>query len=186
MSALGKSRHVYASLLLASACLGACGADADDGVYALPLAEAKSKISGTQASWKDGSRTRSMRTSPAADGLRVTMPNAGTFVSSCMLQFEAVDELSTRITPDCGDTGAATSDAAARFVEIEIAALVRQTLTGEPVDEQKLGNEMLAVMRSSVGQMSKEGFAVNEEWVQQQQNAAIDRAQKAEDGWGTP
>lgn len=173
-----------AALLFGGMLLGACGAGADDGVYALPLSEAKAKVASTKASYNSGSETRSMRSAgPVAEGLRVKMPNAGTFASSCILRFEAVDEQSTRITPDCGDTGAATSDAVARFVELEIAALVRQTLTGEPVDAQKLGKEMIKAMGQSMPQMAAEGYAADPEWVQQQKEAAIQRVEDEQAGW---
>jgi hypothetical protein len=124
-----------------------------------------------------------MVTSVAAEGLRVKMPNAGVFSSSCLLRFEVVDDKSTRITPDCGDTGAATSDAAARFVELEIGALVHQTLTGEPVDAQALGKEMVKVMGQSMGAMQAEGYAADPAWVEQQQQAAIQRAEDEQAGW---
>jgi hypothetical protein len=185
MSVLGRYPRRTLALVAGFLFLGACGAGADADVYAIPLTEAKAKVRSTQASYIAGSQTRSMRSAGVeAGGLRVTMPNAGTFSSSCFLRFEAVDEQSTRITPDCGDTGAATSDAAARFVELEIAALVRQTLTGEPVDAETLGKQMAKVAFKNMPKMQQEGFAANEEWVQQQQEKAIQRAKDAEDGWG--
>lgn len=184
MFVLGKSTRRLGVLLAGCACLTACGAGADTNVYAMPLTEAKAKIGSTKASYTTGSETRSMRSAGvAADGLRVKMPNAGTFSSSCILRFEAVDAQNTRITPDCGDTGAAISDAAARFVELEIGALVRQTLTGEPVDADRLAKEMVAVVQQSLPQAQAEGFAPDEKWVREQQEAAIRRVESEQAGW---
>lgn len=184
MPVTGKSARRIAMALAGCLTLGACGSGADADIYAIPLTEAKAKIRSTQASYVAGSQTRSMRSDGVeAGGLRVRMPNAGTFSSSCILRFEAVDEQNTRITPDCGDTGAATSDAAARFVELEIAALVRQTLTGEPVDAEELGMQMATVALKSMPKMQQEGFAPDEEWVQKQKEAAIQRAEDAKAGW---
>jgi hypothetical protein len=113
----------------------------------------------------------------------VSLSKAGTFASSCVVRFEAVDADNTRITPDCGDTGAATSDVAARYFELEIAALVRQTLTGEPVDAARLGKEMVAVMKQSLPQMQAESFAPDEKWVREQKEAAIRRVESEQAGW---
>ena len=184
MIASRKTARLLFSFLPACVMLSACAAGDDSGTYAMPLAEAKAKIAGTKASYQTGSQTRSMRSAGVvAGGLKVKLSNAGTFGSSCVVRFEEVDAENTRITPDCGDTGAATSDAAAKFFELEIAALVRQTLTGEPVDAQKLGKEMVAVISQSLPQMQAEGFAANEEWVERQKEAAIQRAEDKKAGW---
>jgi hypothetical protein len=183
MTLSAKSR-LFAALLLSGCFLtGGCSGSGSGDVYPIPLAEAKAKVAGTKASYQAGSKTRSMRATPSADGLRVKMPSMGTFTSACTLRFEAVSESSTRVTPDCGTTGAATTDAIARFAELEIDALVRQTLTGEPVDADALGREMVEVMKQNVAQMQAEGFAPDEEWVRQQKEAAIQRAEDEKAGW---
>jgi len=182
MIAIGKSAGLAVVLLGGCAILSGCGAQAD--VYALPLTEAKAKISSTKASYKAGSQTRWMRSAGLApDGLRVKLSNAGTYSSSCVVRFEAVNSDQTRITPDCGDTGAAITDAGAQFFEREIAALVRQTLTGEPVDADVLGREMAVIMMKGLPKMQKEGFAADEKWVQAQQDAAIQRVEDQKAGW---
>lgn len=170
-------------LLAACVLTGACSAGSDD-VYPLPLADAKAKISGTMASYQAGSQTRSMRSAGVVPGgLNIKLSNAGAYTSSCVLRFEKVDAENTRITPDCGETGAAVTDAGAEFFELEIAALVRQTLTGEPVDADLLGREMAKVMVKKLPQMQSEDFAANAEWVEQQRQAAIQRAEDAKAGW---
>jgi hypothetical protein len=177
-----KSASLVGALLAGCAMLSACGADAD--VYAIPLAEAKARIASTKASYKAGSQTRWMRSAGvAADGLRVKLSNAGTYSSSCVVRFETVGSDKTRITPDCGDTGAAITDAGVQFFEREIAALVRQTLTGEPVDAELLGREMAAIVIKSFPKMQKEGFEANEKWVEAQKEAAIQRAEDQKAGW---
>lgn len=72
---------------------------------------------------------------------------------------------------------------AARYFELEIAALVRQTLTGEPVDAARLGKEMVAVMKQSLPQMQAESFAPDEKWVREQKEAAIRRVESEQAGW---
>lgn len=176
---------VRAGLLLAGCgVLSACGAGAGDDVYAMPLTEAKAKISGTQASYQSGSQTRSMHSAGLSpEGLRVSLSNAGTYSSSCIIRFEQVSADTTRVTPDCGDTGAAVTDAGAQFFEMEIAAFVRQILTGEPVDADALARQMVALTMKSLPKMQQEGFAADEKWVEAQQEAAIQRVEDQKAGW---
>lgn len=164
--------------------LGGCG-NAQDEVYAISVDEARTRIGSTQAQYTSGSQTRIMRPAGSAgDGIRVSLPNAGVFSSSCVVRFEEIGEGSTRIYPDCGETGAAVSDVAASYFELEIAALIRQMLTGEPVDAERLGREMASLTLKNMPAMSKQGFAPDQEWVEQQAEAAIRRVETEQDGWG--
>lgn len=184
MAPLTKSFGLHAGLVGVSLLLSACGS-ADSDVYAISVNDAKARIGSTQAQYTSGSQVRVMRPAgPAKDGIRVMLPNAGTFVSSCIVRFEEIDAGSTRIYPDCGETGAAVSDVAAGYFELEIAALIRQMLTGEPVDAQRLGREMASLTLKNLPAMNKQGFAADQEWVEQQTEAAIRRAKTEQDGWG--
>lgn len=184
MFAENKSASLLGSLFFGCAVLSACGTETDNDVYAVPLAEAKAKIASTKAEYKSGSKTRSMQSGGvSADGLRVSLSSAGTYSSSCIIRFEAVDPESTRITPDCGDTGAAVTDVGAKFFESEIAAFSRQILTGEPVDADALAKEMVDLTVKNLPKMQKEGFAADEKWVEAQKDAAIQRAEDEQAGW---
>lgn len=176
---------VHCGFLLAGCgLLSACGSGARDDVYAITLTDAKAKISGTQASYQSGSQSRTMRSAGLSpEGLRVSLSNAGTYSSSCIIRFEQVSADTTRITPDCGDTGAAVTDAGAQFFEAEIAAFVRQILTGEPVDADALAREMVALTVKSLPKMQQEGFVADEKWVEAQQEAAIQRVEDEKAGW---
>ncbi len=114
----------------------------------------------------------------------MTLPNAGAFASSCVVRFEEVDANNTRITPDCGETGAAITDVGAEYFELEIAALIDQMLTGNPVDAEHLGKEMAMVMLKKMPDIQKNGFAPDEKWVREQQAAAVRRVETEQAGWG--
>ncbi len=178
------NRNLAAAALMAVA-LTACSGGSDEHIYAISMAEAKSKISRVQSQYNTGSTTRTMRASGVSEkGIPVQLSNAGIFSSSCHIQFEQVDADTTRITPDCGETGAATSDVAAQFFELEIAAHVRHILTGEDIDTDELGKQMAALTLKNIGSIAKEGGQVDPEWVEQQKKAAINKAEKTQDGWG--
>lgn len=184
MSLPGKSVLFVCGLFAACIVTSGCSGGGQGDVYPVALADAKAKIARTKVSYKTGTQTRWMQSAGVvADGLRIRLSNAGVLSSSCILHFEAVDAHNTRITPDCGETGAAYTDAGVEFFELEIAALVRQALTGEPVDTDKLAMEMARVAATKFPEMQAEDFAASDEWVLQQQEAAIRRAEDAEAGW---
>ena len=126
-------------LLGGCAILSGCGAQAD--VYALPLTEAKAKISSTKASYKAGSQTRWMRSAGLApDGLRVEVIQRG-HLFVVLRRYGSRLWIPTRPAsrPIAGIRARRSPMRARPFFEREIAALVRQTLTGEPVDADVLG-----------------------------------------------
>lgn len=183
--ALIRSVRLSGTMLAGCALLSACGSGSANDVYAISVADAKARIGSTQAQYTSGSQTRIMRPAgPASDGIRVSLPNAGTFASSCVVRFEEIDAASTRIFPDCGETGAAVSDVAASYFELEIEALIHPMMTGEPVDAQRLGKEMAMLTLKKMPAMNKEGFAANQKWVQEQTDAAVQRVENEQDGWG--
>ncbi|WP_156423724.1 hypothetical protein [Erythrobacter sp. YT30] len=173
--------------LAGSACftLAGCSAGAEGDTFAMPIAEARSKLSNVQSSYETGSQTRTMRASGVSPkGIPVKLPKTGAFSSSCHLVLEEVDANSTRITPDCGDTGATTTDVAAEFFEYEIAAHVRKILTGEEIDTDALGKKMAILAMKNASAMIKEGGQADQQWVEEQQEAAVQRARNTQDGWG--
>ncbi|MEE4337083.1 hypothetical protein [Erythrobacter sp.] len=170
---------------LALLAVAACSGEAEQNVYEIKLADAKAKIGRTQSQYDTGSGLRTMRPAGTlAGGVRVSLANSGAFGSACTVRFEAVDDRRTRVIPDCGSTGAATTDMLAEFFELEVAAHVRKILTGEPIDGEALGKRMAVVMAKNMPAMQKEGFRPDSDWVEQQRSAAIQRVENQQDGWG--
>ncbi|WP_337660958.1 hypothetical protein [Erythrobacter sp. Alg231-14] len=179
-----RNTGAWAVLAIAGLALSACGGGGGDRVYDLAANDARSKISGKQSSYKVGDDTRTMRVaSSGANGLRVTLPHAGSFASACLITFEEVSESQTRITPDCGGASSTTGDTLMAFFEMEIDAHVRKMLTGAPIDGEKMARQQVLMIAQNASSIIREG-GEDSELKERAQDAAIRRVENQQEGWG--
>jgi hypothetical protein len=184
MNCKKRSKGSWASLAIAGLALSACGGDGGDRVYDLAASDARSQISGKQSSYKIGDDTQTMRVaSSGANGLRVTLPHAGSFASACLITFEEVSESQTRITPDCGGASSATGDTLMAFFEMEIDAHVRKMLTGAPIDGQKMARQQVLLIAQNASSIVEEG-GKDFELEERAQDATTRRVENQQEGWG--
>ncbi len=186
MNCKRRNERAWAVLAIAGLALSACGGGGGGGdrVYDLAANDARSKISGKQSSYKVGEDTRTMRVaSSGANGLRVTLPHAGSFESACLITFEQVSESQTRITPDCGGASSTAGDTLMAFFEMEIDAHVRKMLTGAPIDGEKMARQQVLLIAANASSIVKEG-GEDFELEERARDATIRRVENQQEGWG--
>lgn len=173
-------RHSSALVLGAAALsLMACGEGQDSQVYPIAIADARAKLVGKESSYYAGNQTRSLKvTGPSTNGLHAKMWNDVSWNSTCELQLEKVDESSTKIVPNCGNSGVSAAGAASLgMLHMEVDAHVRQILTGTPISYDKLQMQQTAAFATKIPQMQGEALGADlsmkaEQYAQQQAEAS--------------
>lgn len=175
-----KTLRASALTAMAAGALAACSSG-EPGVYSLSFDEAKAKLSGATSDYQSGEQIRSMASkSWSNDGYNVRVYNDVSFSMDCRIEFEALSETQTRITPNCGSTPSASGSVPLAFLHSEVEAHVAQILVGKPIDARALMLENTAVAVSKMPQM--QGEAVRADF---EARVEAVRNQNKSDDWGS-
>lgn len=158
--------------------LAGCGEAQNSQTYPMSMADAKAKLIGKESSYYAGNQTRSLKvTGPSTNGLSAKMWNDVSWNSTCELQIQKVDDSSTKIVPNCGDSGVSAAGAASLgMLHMEVDAHVRQIITGEPISYDKLRMQQTAAFSTKLPQMQGEALGADlsmkaEQYAQQKADA---------------
>lgn len=180
MMKLPRPLRASALVTIAASVLAGCSGG-EPGVYNMTVDEAKAKLRGASSDYQSGQQTRSMATkSWSRDGYNVRVYNDVSFSMDCRIEFEALSETQTRITPNCGSTSSAIGSVPLAFLHSEIEAHVANILVGKPIDGQALMMKNTATAMKNLPEMQAEAIAA-----EAQMRAEIARAEGESSDWGS-
>lgn len=174
--------------MASSMLLAACGSF-EPNVYSLSMEQARAALAGAKSQYGDGKSTRYFQAQGwNGSSFSVLLSNKGSFKKTCKLNFEAVSDTQTKITPSCGESQSAIGGVPIKFLELEMAEHVKHILTGKPIDVQALKMKSTAVMAKNLPAMQGEALAMDRQMRAQRdarRQSSSGFSSNSDDGWGS-
>ena len=167
--------------------LSACLAGDPHTFTATPEQMADAMI-GKSSTYQTKTNKHTMRvTGGSSKGVNVALSANRGRQTTCRIRFEAVDESTTRIVPDCGEAKSAQAKALIDFRRVKVLEQAKHILTGEPVDVAFLESAMMTHAMKNLPKMQGEALAMDRQMRQMQKEYSQGKKEsaRAAEGWGS-
>ena len=138
----------------------------DPSVYNMTPAELRAELKAAKTTYRSaGSDRHIFGDGLAGDRVKVSFANSGNSMtgSSCFLDFEPIDEGSTRIVADCGqDTESAQERTTRTLAALEVREHVDSVLRDRPFDYAKVIAQGTVVMKKNMKGMQAEALEMHD------------------------
>lgn len=178
-----KLAMVLGSVTMLSACLAG-----DPNTFTATPEQMADAMIGKSSTYMRKQYKHTMRvTGGSPKGVNVALSADGGRVTTCRIRFEAVDETTTRIVPDCGKAKSAIAKSRIDFTRVKVLEQAKHILTGEPVDVAFLESAQMTHAMKNLPKMQGEAIAMDRQMRQMQKEYAQGKREtaRAAEGWGS-
>lgn len=161
-----KMRGAMCFVLGAAMLTSACGSE--PGTYSIPMDQVKSKLAGASKQYTEGGQNTRTVTAVGWSGDAVSVQLSTSvgekFTQNCTAMVEAVDEGTTRVTPDCGMGVNAGNTAIIELLEVQVDEFIIAVLNDGEMDGKRILRRGAAVTMGNMGDMQREAIEADKQF----------------------
>lgn len=144
------------------------GCSAEPGTYSMSSEAVKSKLTGAQKQYIEGGQnTRTVRATGWSGNdlnVRISTSVGSNYTQNCKAKVEAIDEDTTRVTPDCGEGINAGNNTILELLELEVDEFIIAALNDSEMDGDRILMRGAAVTLNNMGDMQREALAADQQF----------------------